>query len=122
MSVDLTNTITLSIPRRQRQQRFQTVDDDNDDVSLVGAGDAPEIPYSPPPYSVEDEAIAPGFRPIQILEEEHIGTNSNLVDAVPSLPPPYSLHDPMAPSESLPQTLEPIGARTEHSTEEQTEE
>ena len=83
MSIDLADTITFSTPRRQKQQRFQTVDDDNDDVSLVDSGDAPEMPDSPPPYSVEDEAIAPRFRSSQILEEEHISTNSN---------PLYHLH------------------------------
>ena len=48
---------------------------------------------SPPPYSLEDEAVATVFRSTQMLVEDPWtdATSTHPVDTVSSVPPPYNI-------------------------------
>ena len=73
---------------------------------------------SPPPYSLEDEAVAPAFRSRQTLEEYPgtDATNAHPVDAAPSVPPPHPHLDQVSESETV--TSTPPGAPPEHTPQE----
>ena len=74
---------------------------------------------SPPPYSLEDEAVASAFRSPETVEQDAgtDATNAHPVEAAPSVAPSYSHLEQVAPSQSETEASTPPGAPPEHTPE-----